>query len=56
MTTPKPRDSQKESLLVVCPNCNAQPGQPCTQPTETGRRNVQWIHYARFGRMTGWGE
>lgn len=34
-------------LLVACPNCQAQPGKPCTQPTDTGRRDVRWFHLAR---------
>lgn len=32
---------------VTCPNCNAQPGQPCTQPTDTSRKAVAWVHSAR---------
>lgn len=32
---------------VICPACNAQPGRPCTQPTNTGRREVSWVHDAR---------
>lgn len=43
-TTPQryaaPRD-------VVCPNCNAQPGKACTQPTNTARSRVNWYHLAR---------
>jgi len=27
----------------VCPACNAQPGEPCTQPTDTGRRPVTFV-------------
>lgn len=30
-----------------CPACYARPGEPCTTPTDTGRRNVGWFHYAR---------
>lgn len=30
-----------------CPNCQAQPGEPCTQPTNDGRRAVNWVHNAR---------
>ncbi|WNM68805.1 hypothetical protein SEA_SOOS_75 [Gordonia phage Soos] len=41
---------------VVCPNCNAQPTKPCTQPTDTGRKNVSWFHHARFNKLLGWGE
>jgi hypothetical protein len=34
-------------ITRVCPACNAKPGQPCTQPTDTSRRNVSWFHYPR---------
>lgn len=40
---------QGDPRLVVCPNCNAQPGQPCTQPTDDSRRAVNWYHLAREG-------
>ena len=33
---------------IVCPNCNAQVGEPCTQPTEHDRRTVSWFHFARI--------
>jgi hypothetical protein len=32
---------------VVCPNCNAQVTEPCTQPTDTGRRVVAFFHSSR---------
>lgn len=32
---------------VTCPACNAKPGKPCTVPTDTGRRAVNWLHLAR---------
>lgn len=38
---------------VVCPGCNAQPGKPCTQPTDTGRRPVTWMHLTRYAEDTG---
>lgn len=31
----------------ACPVCQARPGQPCTQPTDTGRRPVTWFHLNR---------
>jgi hypothetical protein len=31
----------------VCPNCNAQPGQPCTTPTINSREPVRWFHLSR---------
>lgn len=34
-------------ITARCPNCQARPGEPCTQPTDTGRRNVSWFHMAR---------
>lgn len=34
-------------LEVGCPACQAKPGEPCTQPTDTGRRSVRWYHHAR---------
>lgn len=37
----------KRALFEVCPACNAQPGKPCTQPTDNSRTNVSWLHYAR---------
>jgi hypothetical protein len=36
-----------EALTVACPACNAQPGQPCTVPTDTSRKLVSWVHLAR---------
>lgn len=34
---------------TVCPVCNAQPGEPCTVPTNNSRRPVAWTHYIRPG-------
>lgn len=34
-------------LSLKCTACNAQGGNPCTTPTEDGRRNVTWFHHAR---------
>jgi rubrerythrin len=31
----------------TCPACQAPAGQPCTQPTNTGRRPVRWHHAMR---------
>lgn len=33
---------------LVCPNCNAQPGEPCTQPTDVDRKAVTWTHLSRM--------
>jgi len=35
------------ALDVTCPNCHAPAGEPCTQPTDTGRNPVKWFHDAR---------
>lgn len=32
---------------VQCPNCQAKPKQKCTQPTDTGRKPVRWVHLER---------
>lgn len=37
---------------IVCTTCNAGPGKRCTQPTETGRRDVSWFHGAREDGLT----
>jgi hypothetical protein len=34
-------------IARVCPACQAQPGKPCTQPTENSRRPVTWFHLMR---------
>lgn len=34
-------------LTTTCPACNAKPGQFCTTPTNTGRRDVTWTHVSR---------
>lgn len=36
-----------QAQTEVCENCNAQAGQPCTQPTDTGRKPVAWVHLIR---------
>lgn len=30
-----------------CPACQAPAGSPCTQPTDTGRKPVKWVHLGR---------
>lgn len=37
---------------ITCPACNAQPGHPCTQPTDNDRRTVTWFHFAREAAAT----
>lgn len=34
-------------LRVVCLTCGAQRDMRCTQPTNTGRRAVDWFHLTR---------
>lgn len=36
-----------EPMTVRCPACNSGPNERCTQATETSRKEVGWIHYAR---------
>lgn len=38
---------------VTCPACQAPIGEPCTAPTNTGRRVVKWWHEAREARARG---
>ena len=35
-------------LTERCPTCQAKAGDPCTQPTNTGRRRVNWHHISRI--------
>lgn len=37
-----------------CPDCGARAGERCTTPTDTGRREVGWIHDARRDLAAGW--
>lgn len=37
------------SIFYECKACGSKPGEPCSQPTENGRKNVKWFHYARSG-------
>lgn len=37
-------------ILVRCLACFAKVGEPCTAPTETGRRYVEWFHLVREDR------
>jgi hypothetical protein len=48
------QDQAAGALTVKCPACKANPGEPCTQATNTGRRNVQWVHNARRDLAEGW--
>lgn len=31
-----------------CPNCQAKAGEPCTAPTDDGRRVIHYYHLARI--------
>ena len=35
------------TTTVLCPVCQARPGQPCTRPTHTARKPVTYLHSAR---------
>lgn len=35
------------ALQRTCPACHAKPGRRCTQPTDTGRKAVDWLHLSR---------
>lgn len=35
-------------IQVICPACNAQPGNPCTQPDDRSRHSVKFFHYTRI--------
>lgn len=35
------------TLAVGCEVCQAKPGEPCTTPTATSRRDVTYFHYRR---------
>lgn len=39
--------NEVETAAIGCPNCQARPGEPCTQPTDTGRVAVPWFHLSR---------
>jgi hypothetical protein len=39
------------SLAMFCPNCQAKPGEACTQPTEFSRKAVTWFHAARVAAV-----
>lgn len=45
-----------KELLVSCPACFADVGDPCTEPTNTGRRNVRWFHTKREERARWLGQ
>lgn len=40
--------SPEQARKYACPSCAARSGQPCTTPTDTGRREVKWVHLTRF--------
>lgn len=35
------------AYAVECPACMVPAGERCTAPTETSRRPVDWVHFAR---------
>jgi hypothetical protein len=40
-------DRTRAARAVACPACYAPAGEPCTQPTDNGRRAVGWHHLSR---------
>ncbi|WP_158636103.1 zinc finger domain-containing protein [Tsukamurella sputi] len=46
------RDDQR-AVALPCPACAARPGEKCTEPTNTGRRRVEWLHYSRTDQLEG---
>ncbi len=40
-------EERDAALERPCPACNARANKRCTAPTNTGRREVKWVHYAR---------
>lgn len=53
MLTPFTPTAIPSPYTVACPNCQAKPSEPCTQPTAGGRRTVLWVHSARVDAVTG---
>lgn len=43
----KSKDDQR-AYFYACPNCQSPVGEKCTQPTDTGRKPVSFIHSARL--------
>lgn len=41
-------DEELRPIAATCPACQAKPGERCTHPTDTGRREVNWFHLARI--------
>jgi len=39
--------THEQALTIICPVCNAMPGRACTQPTDTSRKPVPWVHLPR---------
>jgi hypothetical protein len=46
------RDDRR-AYNFVCPACASPIGSKCTEPTDTGRRPVTWIHNARVLLIDG---
>jgi len=42
-----------QAHTVACPACMARRGEACTQPTDTARRPVRWVHLAREDAYLG---
>lgn len=44
----------RNPLTWACPACQAPPGRPCSAPTDSGRRDVDWFHNSRIDLANGW--
>lgn len=48
MTTPAPPVPSADPLDYTCPACSSKPRAKCTQPTNTSRSAVSWLHLSRI--------
>ncbi|UTN91249.1 hypothetical protein SEA_POKYPUPPY_90 [Gordonia phage PokyPuppy] len=46
-----PDGTEITALNFECEACFARAGKPCTAPTENGRRDVNWFHFVREGKV-----
>ncbi|AUV60692.1 hypothetical protein HOS75_gp038 [Gordonia phage SteveFrench] len=46
-----PDGTEITPLNFECEACFARAGKPCTVPTDSGRRDVNWFHLVREGKV-----
>lgn len=46
-----PDGTEITPLNFECEACYARAGKPCNVPTDTGRRDVNWFHLVREGKV-----